>query len=189
MPQYEQNLTEQFGSEKLSVGWPWRLFVFSLVLLAISLITYVGILFGYKPFLQNQIELKDKEINRLADTVSKTDQEQLTKFYSQLLNLKSILDQHIVTNKILPFLEKNTNKSVFYTKLSAKAGDYSLTLEGFADSFEILAQQLEAFRQAKEVNRFIINESQLVEGRVRFKLTAFLMPTMFKQWRLPLKDL
>jgi len=180
MPQYDKNIIEKFDKEELSVGWPWRFLLISLVSFGIALFIYLGLFFGYRSYLNQQISKKDAEIAQLAATVPKEDQERLVKFYSQLQNLKSLLDQHIINSKILPFLEKNTNRRVFYPKLEADIRRRTLNLEGVAESFEVLAQQLEAFRRAKEVERFIITDSQLVEGQVRFRLSVVLKPEVFK---------
>ena len=180
MPQFDQNIIEKFGREKLPTGWPWRFFTISVILLGISLVIYLGLTFGYRGFLNNQLGKKDQEINQLAASIPKEDQAQLMKFYSQLQNLKSILDQHVLGSKTLPFLEKTTNKKVFYNKLDLDVRQRSLNLDGIAESYEILAQQLEAFNQAPEVERFLINNSQLTQGAVRFSLSVILKPEMFK---------
>jgi hypothetical protein len=174
MPQYDQNIPAQFGPEKLPTGWPLRLFAFSLLILTASLLIYVGLRFGYKPYLQNQIAEKEREIEQLAVSIPRENQEKLGAFYSQLLNLKNVLDNHVTASPIFSFLEKNTNKKVFYTRLDFDAKQNVFTLEGAAESYDILAEQLEAFNQAPDVKRFLINESQLSGGRIRFKISVFL---------------
>lgn len=179
MAQYNQNFAE-VSPEKLPTGWPRRFLIFALALLVVSLLTYAGLSFGYRPYLQNQIAAADQAVNQLAASVPVSDQEKLVAFYSQILNLKSVLDNHIIASKILPFLERNTNRRVYYSRLDVDVNQRSLSLEGVAENYEILAQQLEAFNQAGEVERFLINESQLAEGRARFKVLIILSPAMFK---------
>lgn len=179
MAQYNQNFAE-LSPEKLPTGWPWRFLIFALILFMASLLTYIGLSFGYRPYLQNQIAAADQAVNKLAASVPVADQEKLVAFYSQIVNLKSVLDNHIIASKILPFLEKNTNRRVYYNRLDVDVNQRSLSLEGVAENYEILAQQLEAFNQAREVERFLINESQLVGDRVRFKASIILSSAMFK---------
>jgi len=181
MPPYQQNnLSQQFSPEQPTTGWPVRLFVFSLALLAIALVIYAGLLFGYKPYLEKQIADTDDKINKLAQTISKENQEQLLRFYSQVLNLKNILDKHVIASKFLPFLQKVTNKKVFFTRMTATSQERTIALDGQTDSYETLAQQLQAFKESKEVERYIITDSQLNENRVAFKVQVVLMPSLFK---------
>ena len=102
------------------------------------------------------------------------------RFYNQIQSLKNLLDKHVINSKILSLLEKNTNKKVFYNKLDLDVAQRSLNLDGIAESYQILAQQLEAFKQAPEVERFLINNSQFNQGVVRFNLTVVLKSELFK---------
>ena len=149
-------------------------------MISIAVIVYGGLLYGYKPYLENQIADVDEEINALAAKIPKENQEQLLRFYSQLSNLKNILDNHTIASKFLAFLEKNTNRRVFFTKLTEITSERTITLEGVTDNYDTLAQQLQAFKEAKEVERFVISDSQLNENQIRFKVQVVLSPALFK---------
>lgn len=168
------------AKERATTVWPWRLFLAALIILAIAILYYAGLAFGYKTYLNNRIESKDAEIAELAAAIPKDDQARLIRFYTQLQSLKNLLDQHVINSKILPFLEKNTNKSVFYNKLDLDVAQRSLDLDGVAASYQILAQQLEAFKQAPEVERYLINNSQYNQGVVRFAISVILKPELLK---------
>ena len=86
MPQFDQNIIEKFGREKLPTGWPWRFFTISVILLGISLVIYLGLTFGYRGFLNNQLGKKDQEINQLAASIPKEDQ---AKIFSRLFRAKN----------------------------------------------------------------------------------------------------
>ena len=94
--------------------------------------------------------------------------------------MKNLLDQHVVSSKILPLIEKNTNKKIFYNKLDLDVAQRSLNLDGIAESYQILAQQLEAFKQTPGVERFLLNNSQFNQGVVRFNVTVVLKSELFK---------
>lgn len=166
---------------KQSTQWPWRLFLFSLLVLATTVFLYLGLDIGYKTFLNNQIQKKDQAITDLSQTISQEEQEQFLNFYSQLANLKVLLDNHVLTSRIFPLLESNTNKLVRYDFLDLDINKQKLILEGAAASYEVLAQQLEAFDNAPEITRVMISESQQDKGIVRFRLSLFLKPDLFKQ--------
>ena len=172
-----QHLLER---ERTTTVWPWRLFVASLIVLIVAGLYYAGLAFGYRTYLNNNIEKKDAEIAELAATIPKEDQARLMRFYNQIQGLKNLLDQHVINSKIFPLLEKNTNKKIAYNKLDLDVAQRSLNLDGIAESYQILAQQLEAFKQTPGVERFLINNSQLNQGVVRFNVTVVLKSELFK---------
>lgn len=181
MPQqFKQNPLEQFEPENLSVGWPWRFFLTSFFIFLAAMLVYLGLVFGYEPYLQSQIEKQDQEINSLAQTVSKSDQDKFIQFYSQISNLKKLLENHILASKIFPFLEKNTNQKVYYKVFNLKVPEYELELEGVAESYAVLAEQLESFNQAQETGRYILNQSKFNGREVEFGASLELKQEIFK---------
>ena len=181
MAQYTKGVTEQFGGEKPTVGWSWRLLVFTSVIFGIALFSYVGMTFGYAPILERQISDLDARARDLSQLVSADDQKNLAKFYSQLVNLKALLSNHVQGSKLVALLERNTNQNVFYTKVLFTSSDRQAELEGTARNYAELVKQMEAYRQMKEVERFFLVESQVVEGGgIRFKAKLFLAPDAIK---------
>lgn len=170
----------QLGSETKGVGLPWRLFLFSILVLVAVIVLYLGLEFGYSAFLSSQIKDRDQAILELTQSISQDDQNQFINFYSQLANMKTLLDDHVVASKTFPFLERNTNQLVFFNLVDLRADQRRLNLEGVAVNYEIFSQQLEAFNRAPEVERLVVNESQSREGRVTFRLFLILKPELFK---------
>lgn len=182
MPQkMSQNINfSRSSGEQSASGWPWRLFLFSFLVLATTVVVYLGLEFGYQIFLKNQISSRDAKIDELSQNIPKEEQERFLGFYSQLANLQSVLDNHSSTSKVLPFLEANTNKKVSYDSVDLRAAERKLTLDGAADSYEIFSQQLEAFNQAKDVERLVVQESQADGNIVKFRLFVILKSELFK---------
>ena len=87
-------------------------------LLAISLAVYFGLVFGYRPYLENQIKELNDRIESFTKSVPPEDQARLTSFYSQVVNLKSLLGRHVVTTPFFEWLEKNTQANVYITNLN-----------------------------------------------------------------------
>ena len=179
MPQ-PQNLKEQFEPERLPVGWPWRLFTITLVIFLGILLSYLGLTFGYEPFLLSQIEEKESAISQLAVSVSREDQDKLVSFYSQLINLKTLLDNHGLPSKLFSFIEQITHRRVVYTNATAKVTERQLELSGIAESYAVLAEQLESFNQSKDIERYALNQSQLNNGLVQFKATLTFKNSIIK---------
>lgn len=181
MPQrLPQKLLNQYEPENLPVGWPWRFFSISLVIFLSALLVFLGLKFGYRLYLNSRIQKADASINQLLDTVSKADQEKFANFYFQLVNLKNILDSHILSSKIFPFLEKITNQKVYYSSLNLRVSEKELELEGLADSYGVLGEQLEAIKQSAEVENYTLNQSQFGDNLVRFKATLKLKDVVLK---------
>lgn len=178
MPQqFVQNPLDQFEPEKLPIGWPWRLFLVTASIFALSILAYVGLAFGYGPYLSSQIEDRRAKLSQLA--ISLEDRQVLGHASSLLANLENILNNHVLSSQLFPVLERITNQRVYYTNANLKVPQRELELRGFAESYEVLAQQLESYNQAAEVESYNLNEAQfsqnLVSFRVSLKLSAELL--------------
>ncbi len=174
------NMSERLGPEKLPVGWPWKFFLFSLLVLVTAVVLYFSLEFGYKPFLNSRIDSLNQSIDQLSQTIPKEQQDNLIRFYSQIINLQDLLKNHVNVSKVFNFLQNNTNKSVAYSSADLRVGERRLNLEGTASNYEIFAQQLEAFNIASGVENLVVNESSAIEGRVRFKLFLILKNEIFR---------
>ena len=166
--------------ERMPPSWPWRIFAFSLALLSLSIVFYLGLRLGYRSFLGTQIDDKDSEIAALAESVPVEEQRALIKFYSQLANLQEILNQHVIVAKVFPLLEKYTNKKVYHNGLNLNTKTREMVLDSVADSYEILAQELEAFKQAPEVERLVINNSGVKDNKINFQLLLTLKESVLR---------
>ena len=181
MAQYDPNILQRFNQKDHEASpWSKRLFNFSLIIFAAAAVIYLGLEFGYQSYLRSAIAEQDAILNKLATEVPAEEQGNLVKFYNQLGNLKSVLDKHIVNSKILPFLERNTNKRVRYVRLDLDVERRTLNFDGVAESFDILTQQLEAYRRAAEVEKFALNAAQESERGVAFSATLTVKPVLFK---------
>lgn len=169
---------EQFVAEPASVGFPWRLFVFSLVIFLLSLLIYFGLKFGYATYLQKQADNLDSQLNQLSTKVSAQDQQQFVGFYSQLVNLKTVLGTHIFTANVFPFLEKDTLPQVYYTDAKFTASNYDLALTGQTASLQVLAEQMAEFEQAKELQSATLLATNFnPSGTVGFSIDLVFKPS------------
>ena len=179
-PQYSQDVTQQFKPEKLAVGWPWRLFLVSVLLLMISVISYLGLKFGYETVLNARLRNIDQSLKTLNNKISQNQEEDFILFYSRLVNLDTMLVKHVLTYKVFSLLEQHTHSRVYYSSMDFKAPERQLILEGLAGSYGVLSEQLGVFEKATEVARYALNQSQLADGVVQFKMTLTLTPETLK---------
>ncbi len=180
-PPSPSGLQDQFVSEIIPVGFPWRLFIFSLTLFLFSLFIFVGLRFGYNSYINTVTSDLDKKIENLGGQVSQEDQQNFINFYSQLVNLKKVLDRHGFTAGIFSFLEKNTLGKIYYIDADFAVPESSLTLKGAAASSESLINQLALFDESPEIDQVILNQMNSNEEGVSFGLTLFFNPDFFKK--------
>lgn len=172
-------LDEKTKGEELPVGWPWRFFLFSILIAATACVVAFGLAFGYRPFLESNLAQQDANIKELGAVVPQAQQEEFIRFYSQLANLEGVLKRHVTASPFFGFLEGRTNTEVAFTSLELRVPERKAVLEGVARDYATLAEQLQAFSTAPEVAGMIVNDSNASDGRVRFRLTLTLVPAMF----------
>lgn len=188
MPEHNKSVTEQFlGPQKLPVGWPWKIFVFSIILFGLVLFIYLGIIWGYQPYLKAQEQSLDKKINEIGGQISQQDRENFINFYSQLINLQGLLNRHIKGSNIYNFLEKNTEQGVYYEGANLSATEHNISLTGVARSYDNLVKQLAAFEQAPEISRVMLQDSQASDKGIRFSLQLIFKPELLSPSHLIIK--
>ena len=182
MPQLAQSPFERYESESASAGLPWRLFSISATILFIAVLTYFGLTFGYNKILQDRLDSQNQELTALAARISKSqsDQDSFIGFYSQLVNLKTIFNNHVVSSRLFSVLESLTHQRVYFSGVDLKLVERQLDLDGVAESFGVLSEQLESLRQRPEVERTLLSQSQRGEDGIRFKLTLILKKDIFE---------
>lgn len=170
---------EQFAALGATASFPWRLTAFAVGLFAFALLAFLGIRFGYRAYLDRQIESVDAETKGLAVQVNADEQERFTVLYSQLLHLKSVLEKHLFTANAFPFLERYTASGLTFNDADLKVNDLKLTLNGVATTFETVAGQMAVFEQAREVRNVTLEKVNLATGNVSFTIGVVFKPEAF----------
>ncbi len=179
MPQYTQTALEEElrRAERLPVGWPWRLLLFSIIVFGATIAGYLGITLGYKPYLNSQIKTLDSKVANLTQTVGEEQQKNLVSLYSQLTNIQNLLNSHVAASKVFDLLEKNTQPQVYYLSLNFSLAGRDMQLDGSAPNYGVLAQQLEVFKQIPEIEKISLGDSVVVDdGTVHFSLRLIFKP-------------
>jgi len=178
----QPRLGEQFVSDSIPVGFPWRLFIFSLTLFVFSLFVFFGLKFGYTAYINGRAEDVDRKIENLASQVTREDQQDFIGFYSQLVNLEKILDRHEFSANIFGFLEKNTLSGIYYSEAEFSTTDGSFDLNGAASSNAMLVDQLAVFDSRDEVRGVRLNRMNTESsGNVIFGITVFFEEGFFQK--------
>jgi hypothetical protein len=162
--------TEEQGTYK-------QLLMLAGTLLFISGVLYLGLTFGYAPYIENQIVSVEQQSKALDEKVPKEKQDQLIAFYSQISNLSTLLGKHPNTIKIFGWLEANTQPNIYFSKLSFNLATYQLSLIGVGKTPLDIAEQINIFEKASEVSRVNFNNiSSMTGGNWQFNASIFLDP-------------
>ncbi|MEE8131879.1 MAG: PilN domain-containing protein [Candidatus Paceibacterota bacterium] len=180
MPQHNQSLLEQeLKAEKLPVGLPWRILLLAIIVFSAMVFIYLGMLLGYRPYLNSQIKKVEQEISELNKKIDEGEQKNLTEFYSQLANIQKLFNSHIAASNIFDFLEENTHQDVYFISMDLSIKDREVKLAGLSSSYKVLAEQLELLRLSHQTEQVFLKDSQLKEGSVSFIIDLILKPEIF----------
>ncbi len=144
-------------------------------LFAISLIIYLGLSYGYEPYLNGQKDDLDIQIQEFSKKIPQEDQTKLVSFYSQLANVKTLLGKHPMTSKAFDWLETNTQANTYFTKLTFNVPTSQITLLGNSKSPQDAAEQAAIFESQPEVLRLNLNNLAVSPGGGwQFNMTVFM---------------
>lgn len=155
--------------------------MFSSTVFFIFLFTYLGIIYGYDSYLNNQSRKLNDAIQAFGQQVPAADQVNIISFYSQIVNLKSILKNHVYFSPFLLWLEKNTEANVFWSAMQADTARSSVTFMGIARTIGDFNQQAAIFASRPEVVKEEATNVALVNGLWQFNLKIYFNQSFFQE--------
>lgn len=167
-PLQQSGFGEEFETERLPVGWPWGLLIFSVILFGLALLSYFGLRFGYRSYVDKEIKLVDEKLAALSESVRAEEREQLIGFYSQIANLKAILAAHPFSSKVFTVLERYTISSIYFESAQLSTDETTLTVNGVSPSFDALGQQAAVLSRASEIQSVKLVQASFRENEVTF---------------------
>src|ERR1039458_8369416 len=91
-----QQVVEKLSHEPIKTpGWSGGILFYAGALLAVVIAIYLGLSFVYGPILRTQISSTQSQIDALNKSISASDQQKLATYYSQISNLRSIMQNHV----------------------------------------------------------------------------------------------
>lgn len=179
-----QQVLERLGQEPpRTPGWSGQLLMFSGTVFFVSIIAYLGLAFGYKPYLNSEARKLQGQVQSLGQQIPLERQTKIIGFYSQLANLKSLLAGHVYSSKMLEWLEKNTQVNVYYSKFSLNAQNNQLTIGGVAKTADDLYQQVAIFQGKPEVKKMNLGGISISQnGQWQFDISLFFEPGFFSRF-------
>ncbi|OGY99005.1 MAG: hypothetical protein A2945_04135 [Candidatus Liptonbacteria bacterium RIFCSPLOWO2_01_FULL_52_25] len=181
-----QKVIEQLGREPpRTPGWSGQLLMFSSTVFFITLFIYLGLAFGYAPYLNASFKKLEDQKAAILQDIPLERQTQLIEFYSQLANLKTILSQHVVASPLFDWLEKNTHQNVYITEFSLNAAVHQVTIKGVGVALDDVNEELILLQSRPEVKRVDIKKISLEEGMWNFDVTLFMDPNYLLKFSQP----
>ena len=176
-----EQVVEQLGREPNETqGWAFGAILFSGGILFLVVIIYLGLVYGYQPYLEKQISTTQGQLSTLNNSIAPTDQTNLINFYSQISNLKTLLKKHVLSSQLFTWLEKNTEANVYYQSLALSTG-YKVNIIGHAISESDINQQISIFESSPEVKSVSVSNVGLAQGTSGWNFTVLLTmnPSLF----------
>lgn len=179
-----QKIVEQLGRSPVKTpGWSSRLLMFSSTIFMISFGVYIGLIVGYKPYLETQIKKLDDQILKLGAQIPESDQQDVVKFYGQIVNLRTLLNTHVLGSRFLTWLEQNTQANVYFTSLSVNLQGGQVSLAGRARAPVDVAEQNNIFLARKPEVQSVLMGGVALEEKAKlwdFTFTLILNPAYFQ---------
>jgi hypothetical protein len=180
-----EKVIEQLGREPPKTpGWAFGMLTFSGGLLALTIIIYIGLVFGYEPYLNASVTSTQDQINTLNQSIAPSDQAQIINFYSQISNLRTLLKSHILTSQFLTWLGNNTEVNVDYTGFTltnnTTLGTNQITLTAEAKTEADVNQQVAIFQSSPQVSSMSVSGVTVGSGGLwDFSVTLVMNPSIF----------
>lgn len=169
-----QKVLDQLSREPpRTPGWAWQFLMFGSAVFFIALLVYVGLVFGYKPFLSSQLKKTQDKIQAFGQQIPVEEQAKIVNFYSQIVNLKSLIEKHVFTSLLFEWLEKNTQGNVYFEKMDLNTVNSRAILNGVAKNIEDVTQQIAIFESRPEVERVGVGTVNFSAGAWRFGTTLY----------------
>jgi hypothetical protein len=162
-----------------SPAWFGQLMAFSVTLLALATVVYLGIIFGFRPYLESRVVSLDQEIEDFTRQVPEDEQKAIATFYSQLSNIRTVLAKHTATPEFLSWLESGTVQNVQLTKVTYNTSSRQAQISGVARSTTDVASQVVALQNLPGVERVDFRSSSQAGANVIFDLLVTVAPGSF----------
>ncbi|MBI4094192.1 MAG: hypothetical protein HY436_00075 [Candidatus Liptonbacteria bacterium] len=157
-----------------------RLLLFSSAVFLIVLFVYLGMRFGYRPYLGSERSKLTREIETFRQRIPASDQERLLAFASQITHLRTIFADYRATSRALTWLEDNTHQNVFFTGFDFDVARSAMRLGGEARTPDDVGAQLTAFRAQDAVAGIDFGGMRAGRTTWTFDVTVSLRDVVFR---------
>lgn len=166
-------------SPERTTGVYSQLLMLSLSLLILAVFLFLGLKYGYEPYLNSRITKLDAEIERFGQEIPADKQAEMATFYSQIVNLRTVLGNHTVITPLWSWLEKNTLQNVYFSKVTVNIASDQATVQGGARSNADIMSQFAVIENSPEVESLVFGNVNNTPQGWQFNATIFFKPSFF----------
>jgi|SRR3989344_3165885 len=168
-------------------GWSGRLLMFSLTVFLVSVMSYLGLALAYKPNLDKREAEYKKKVEQQSQKISSLKQEEIVAFYSQIENVKKLLQSHVQASRVFELLEEKTLPTIAYGKFGLASATNEVKLTGTTRSFAEVSKQAEALSEDARVRDVAVgNVTSDAAGNWNFDFVVTLAPSVLADESLDL---
>jgi hypothetical protein len=180
MPLPQQVINQLSREPAETPGWASSVILFSTMLFAIVIAAYLLMVFVYGPYLNNSLTAVQGQVATIDQSIASGDETNLVNFYSQIVNLRSVLGTHIAFSQFFDWLAANTEANVYYSQLSFASGN-EITLSGVGRSESDVTQQIAIFESSPAVEKIAVSNVGLsnTNGLWTFAATLLMNPSLW----------
>lgn len=150
-------------------------------LFIVMIVVYAGLAFGYQTYLRRSVAaLKDKR-DAVSASVPAEAQAETAAFYSQLVNLRTLLGAHSRVSPAFALVERSASPNAYFTRMNVNVATNEMTLTGAARTLKDIADQAALIERQPEVSRASFNNAGAgTSGIWQFTMTVFLKPDVLR---------
>jgi len=176
-----QQVIEQLGREpESSHGWATGAILFSGGVLLFVAAMYLGMKWGYEPYVQGQYDQARNQVSSTTNAISIPDEQRIIGLYSQSANLRMALANHVYVSNLLGWLATSTEANVYYQNFDLSAGN-RVSVKGIAKTEADVNQQIAVFENAPSVASVVVSNVSAVQNGAgfQFDVTLTMRPSVF----------
>jgi hypothetical protein len=163
-------------NKKKTTGWMTNLITVAVIIFVVVFALYfVGVF--YENYITKNIADINSKIKDLAKEIPIEDRNEVLTFYSQLINLRALLANHLYPSNLFSRLELITHPQVTFTTFSYENKTSIIKLEGYARDLNVLAQQLLALQKTTDFVKITVSDIKNTADNVQFGVEINFNPT------------
>lgn len=175
-----EKVLEQLAREPPKTpGWAGQFLTFSATIFFLALFIYAGTVYGYRPYLGSKVDELKGQLQLAGQQIPVEEQAKIANFYSQVVNLGTLLRGRTFVSGIFAWFEKNTQVNIYYNRFNLNVPNNQLSLGGIAKTVEDANQQFAIFQSRPEVGRINVDTIVSAAGVWQFDITIFFAPDYF----------
>ncbi len=176
-----QAIEKMIREPSRSQGAYRQLMLLGLGLFVLVVVIYAGIRFGYQAYLKSSVEKLTVQKDEMSAAVPAEAQAETAAFYSQLVNLRTLLGSHSRVSPAFALLERSISPDIYYTRMNVNVTTNEMALAGAAKSLSAIAAQAALLERQPEVSRVnFSNAGTQTGGTWQFSMTVFLNPNTLR---------